>query len=435
MFNFNALITFIMGAATFLTGNLNAALKFTSQKLLAAPQAHFQESVTVIIPVTLTTTITSAAQAFTSSIASPGNELAVVHNPLPSGNISFFAALKEIICVLYALLRLSPDAATLVSAFLFAVLLLALIVCFFDSSAPAMKPQDLIHLEAQVNAKDELLQQLRTSYAADRAELRRSLQVQRDEADKRLSDASAQHRSALASKDQQIRELCDELASADLREEKARFEASDEVFKLNKEIDELVAGAEKAQEKVKAAEERVIAAGQRAIEAKQKVQAAEKAQEEVKVAGERTLTAAIAAERKNGQAAVDRVKAEARELLDKARDDLRVEQYRVQDLKKDMAELKAGVAVGAAAHVLMPTVLESSSSASQAEEIRKRLEKVPVPVVSGALSMPGPAPAFAGSPVAVPGPSAPAEQPGVIRRPRVRGPFAPIQRGKNSKRG
>lgn len=214
MFVFNAIITFIMSAATFFTGNFNMALKFTSQKLLAAPQSHFQESVTIITPVTFTTTVTSAAQAFTSTMSPPANELAIVHNPLPSGNISLFAALKEIICVLYALLRLSPDAATLVSAFFFAVLLLTLIICFFASSAPAMKPKDLIHLEAQVNAKDELIQQLRTSYAADRAELRRSLQVQRDEADKRLSDASAQHRSVLATKDQQIRELRDELASA-----------------------------------------------------------------------------------------------------------------------------------------------------------------------------------------------------------------------------
>lgn len=449
MINFNAIITLLVGITTFFTDNLPRARGFTSwsQKLLAAPtQTHF-ESVTVITPVTFTTTFTTTAiPTFTSSIASPGNELAIIKNTLPSGNISFFAALKEIICVLYALLRLPTDAATIVSAFFFATLLLAIITCFFTTSAPAMKPEDLIYLEAQVNEKDELLQQLRTSYTANRADLLRRLQVQRDEAEERLSAASAQHRSAMATKDQEIRELRHDLAFADLREDEARLKSSDEVIMLRKEIghlqyelgslerrldaqEELVAGAEEAQEKAKVAEERALAAAQEALEANQKVEAAEKAHKEY-----------LVGERARRQAAVDEVKAQVEKVMALKR----VEEYKVQDrdqelkaLKKEMEKLKAGVAVGAAAHVPMPTILQSVSSDSRAQAVRDRIQAA-APVASGALSMLGFAPAIAGPSVAAPGPSAPAGQPGVRSlgpRPPPKGPFGKIQWGVNSKRG
>ncbi|KAG9654305.1 hypothetical protein KCU95_g1618, partial [Aureobasidium melanogenum] len=457
MVNFNTIITLLVGITTFFTDNLPSARVFTSwsQKLLAAPaQTHF-ESVTIITPVTLTTVFTTTAiPTFTSSIAPPGNELAIVVNTLPSGNISLFAALKEIIRVLYSLLRLSSDAATLISAFLFATLLLALIICFFASSSPAMKPEDLIYLEAQVNEKDELLQKLRTSYAADHADLLRRLQVQRDEADERLSAASTQHSSALATKDQEICELRHDLAFADLREEGARLKASGEVIKLRKEIghlrcelgslereldaqEELVAGAEMAQEKVKVAEERALAATQEALEANQKVEAAEKAQVKVKVAGERALAAALKAERDNAQAAIDKVRAQAAGIQDK----LGVEQYKVQDrdqelkaLQKEMKELKARVAVGAAAPVLTLPTLKPVSSASQAKKMRDDLQAA-VSVAPGALSMPSFAPTVASPSVAAPKPSAPAGQISLGPRPPPKGPFAPKQWGVNSKRG
>ncbi|KAH0157390.1 hypothetical protein KCU67_g7927, partial [Aureobasidium melanogenum] len=429
MFNFTALITFIMGATIFLNDNIHAALKFTSwtQRLLAAPpQPHFQESVTVMVPITFTTTITSAAQAFTSTFAPPGNELAIVHTTLPSGNISFLAALKEIICVLYALLRLPSDATTLVSAFFFATLLLALIICFFECSPPAMKPEDLIYLEAQVSQKDELLQKLRTSYVADRADLLRRLQVQKDEADERLSAASAQHSSALATKDQQIGELRHDLAFADLREEGARLESSGEVIKLRKEIGHLRCELGSLERRLDAQEELVAGA--------------EEAQEKIKVAGERALAAALKAERDNAQAAIDKVRAEAGQ----AYDDLRVEKYKVQDrdqelnaLKKEMKELTARVAVGAAAHIPTPTILKSVSSATQAQALRDRLPPA-VPVALGSLPMSDAAPAVVGGSVAAPKPSAPAEQPQVRSRlpPRKpKGPFADIRWGMNSKRG
>ncbi|KAH0383686.1 hypothetical protein KCU92_g5196, partial [Aureobasidium melanogenum] len=445
MVNFAAIITLLVSITTFFTDNLPGAGVFTSwsQKLLAAPtQIHF-ESVTIITPVTFTTTFTTTIPTFTSTVAPPGNELLIVKNTLPSGNISFFAALKEIICVLYALLRLPSDAATLVSAFFFATLLLALIICFFASSSPASKPEDLIYLEAQVNQKDELLQKLRTSYAADRADFLRRLQVQRDEADERLSDASAQHSSALATKDQEIRELRSDLAFADLREEGARLKASDEVIKLRKEIghlqckldslereldaqEELVAGAEEAQEKVKVAEERALAAAQEALEANQKVEAAKKAHKEYLV-GERAC----------GQAAVDKVKAEVKEVMALKR----VEEYKVQDrdqelkaLKKELEKLKAGVAVGVAASVPTPPIIQSLSSKSKADKIRKDLRDVPVAL--GAVSMPASAPTVAGAPAApAPRPSSPAKKTSLGPRPQPKGPFAPKQWGVNSKRG
>ncbi|KAH0371504.1 hypothetical protein KCU65_g1653, partial [Aureobasidium melanogenum] len=468
MFNFTAIITLIMSATTFFNDNFHAALKFTSwsQKLLAAPtQTHF-ESVTIFTPITFTTTlITTAIPTLTSSITPPGNELAIVYNTLPSENISFFAALKEIICALCALLHLPSDAATLVSALFFASLLLALIVCF-SASSPATKPEDLIYLEAQVIQKDELLQQLRTSYAADRADLLRRLQVQRDEAHKRMSATSAQHSSALAKKDQEISKLHYDLSFADLREEGARLKASEEAITLRKELgqlrrelrslernldaqEELVAGAEEAQEKVKEAEERATAAAQEALEAKekvleatQKVEAAEKAKEKVKVAGERTLAAA----RKNAQAAIDEVRGKA----ERAYDALRAEEFKVKDLnqdlktlQKEMEKLKAGEVVGAAASVEMPIVSKSESTAAKAEKIRADLNNVlpAVPAASGTLSTFDPAPAVIIDPVAAPKPSAPAGQPGVRpsgsrrggRQPA--GPFAPIRWGNNSKRG
>ncbi|KAH0273868.1 hypothetical protein KCU91_g5669, partial [Aureobasidium melanogenum] len=465
MVNFTAFITLLVGITTFFTDNLPGARSFTSwsQKLLAAPtQTHF-ESVTIITPVTFTTTFTTTAiPAFTSTIAPPGKELAIVHTTLPSGDISFFAALKEIICALYALLHLPSDAATLVSAILFASLLLALVVCFFVSSPPAMKPEDLIHLEAQVNGKDELIQKLRTSYAADRADLLRRLQVQRHEADKRLSAASALHYSALAKKDQEISTLRHDLAFADLREEGARLKASDEVIALRKELGQLrrerdrlerrldaqeesVAGAEAAQEKVKDAEERATAAAQEALEAtqnvqeaNQKVEAAEKAKEKVKVSGERALAAA----RKNAQAAIDEVRGKA----ERAYDALRVEEFKVRDLdqelkalKKEMEKLKAGVAVGAAPPVEMPIVSESKSTDSKAEDLRDRIQAAESSA-SAPRPMFGPAPpAIIVDPVAAPGPSAPAGQPGVRSarggRRGPTGPFAPIRWGANSKRG
>ncbi|KAG9566402.1 hypothetical protein KCU77_g1713, partial [Aureobasidium melanogenum] len=446
MVNFTAIITLLASITTFFTDNLPGAGVFTSwsQKLLAAPaQTHF-ESVTIITPVTFTTTFTTTAiPVFTSSIAPPSNELAIVHATLPSGNISFFAALKEMICFLPALLRLPPDAATLVSAFFFATLLLALITCFFASSSPAMKPEDLIQLEAQVNEKDELLQKLRTSYAADRADLLRRLQVQRDEADERLSAASAQHSSVLATKDQKIRELHHNLAFADLREEGARLKASDEVIKLRKEIghlrcelgnlerrldaqEELVAGAEEAQEKAKVAEERAFAAAQQALEANQKVEAAKKAHKEY-----------LVGERARGQAAVDKVKAEVEEV----RALKRVEEYKVQDrdqelkaLKKEMEKLKAGVAVGAAASVPTPPVLKSVSTASKADDLRARISRAGSST-SGVVSMPGFAPAVVVAPVAAPRPSSPAKKTSLGPRPPPKGPFAPKQWGVNSKRG
>ncbi|KAK6008436.1 hypothetical protein QM012_000339 [Aureobasidium pullulans] len=447
MFSFAAIITLIMGATTFLNDNFHAALKFTSwtQRLLAAPpKAHFQESVTVMIPISFTTTVTSAAQAFTSTMAPPGDELTIYQNTLPSASFSFFAALKKIICALYALLRLPTDAATLVSAFFFASLLLALIFCFFNTSPPAMKPEDLIYLEAQVITKDELIQQLRTSYAANTADLLRRLQVQKDEADKRLSAASAQHRSALATKDQQICALRHDLAFADLREEQARFNASDEVIKLHLETghlhlelvrlrrrldaqEELVARADEAQEKAKVAEERALGAAQEALEANQKVETAEKAHKEY-----------LVGERARAQAAIDEVKAK----VEKAKNDLRVEEYKVQGrdqelkaLKKEMKELTARVAEGAAAHVQTPTILQCVSSASRAQEMRDRIQAA-VPVASGALPTPDLAPAAVAPSVAAPGPSAPAGQPKV--RPshgsRSTVGFAPIRWGVNSKR-
>ncbi|KAH0354166.1 hypothetical protein KCU81_g1286, partial [Aureobasidium melanogenum] len=440
MANFTAFITLLVGITTFFTDNLPGARSFTSwgQKLLAAPtQTHF-ESVTIITPVTFTTTFTTTAiPTFTSSIAPPGNELAIVHTTLPSGDICFFAALKEIICALYALLHLPSDAATLISAIFFASLLLALVVCFFVSSPPAMKPEDLIHLEAQVNEKDELIQKLRTSYAADRAGLLRRLQVQRDEADKRLSAASTQHYSALAKKDQEISTLRHDLAFADLREEGARLKASDEVITLRKELgqlrrerdclerrldaqEELVAGAEEAQEKVKEAEERATAAAQEALEANQKVEAAKKAHKEY-----------LVGERARGQAAVDKVKAEVKEVLALKR----VEEYKVQArdqdlkaLKLEMEKLKAEVAVGAAASVPTPPIFTSGSSAATAQAMRDKLANVPVAV--GASFAPG----VAGPSVPAPGPSAPAGKVSLGPRPPPKGPFAPKQWGVNSKR-
>ncbi|KAG9952068.1 hypothetical protein KCU85_g2411, partial [Aureobasidium melanogenum] len=444
MVNFTAFITLLVGITTFFTDNLPGARSFTSwsQKLLAAPTQTHYESATIITPVTFTTTFTTTAiPTFTSIVAPPGNELAIVENTLPSGNISLFAALKEIICALYALLHLPTDAATLVSAFLFASLLLALVACFFVSSSLAMKPEDLIHLEAQVNEKDKLIQKLRTSYAADRADLLRRLQVHRDEADKRLSAASAQHYSALAKKDQEISMLRHDLAFADLREEGARLKASDEVITLRKELgqlrrecdslerrldaqEEFVAGAEKAQEKVKVAEERALAAAQEALEANQKVEAAKKAHKEY-----------LVGERARGQAAIDKIKAEVKEVLALKR----VEEYKVQDrdqdlkaLRKEMEKLKAGVAVGAAASVPTPPIFTSGSSAATAQAMRDKLANVPVAV--GASFAPG----AAGPSVAAPGPSAPAgQQPEKRSRPRPlpKGPFAPKQWGVNSKRG
>jgi hypothetical protein len=167
--------------------------------------------------------------------------------------------------------------------------------------------------------------------------------------------------------------------------------------------------AEEAQEKVKVAEERALAAAQQALEANQKVETAEKAHKEK-----------IIAEQKRGQAAVDGVKAKASRLSDL----VRIEEYKVQDLRKELKELKAGV-VGVAP-VPTQSILVCKSSTTVAEEMRARIETA-VDSASGASSVPAPEPAAVALPAAVapapvPKPLAHEEQKRVPRRP-ARGPF------------
>jgi hypothetical protein len=428
MVNFTSFITLIISITTFFNENIPGARRCTtwSQKLLAAPPPPYrgyEEMFIELTAVTVTTTFTySATPTFTSTIAPPVTDLALFTGTITT--TSFYSLAKKFVCAMFTVpAPLTANASSLVTAFLFGTILLMATVGFLASSPPVMKPEDLALLESQVAEKDELVKNLRRWYDEDRAEFRRDLQVSREGADKLLSTTIAQHRSAMATKDREIRELRQELAGADLREEQARLKSSDEVIKLHKEIGHLrrvidgldqkledtsavAAVAEEAQEKVKIAEERAIAAAQQALEANQKVEAAEKAHKEE-----------VLAVRDHAQAAIYK----ATDMVEKLRGEVKVKEYMVQGLEAEVKELKAG-AVGAAPVPTQP-VLVAKSSATIAEETRARIKTAVDPAL-GASSVPAPEPAAAPRAVApvlfMPG------QLKVVPRPRCRQPAGPF---------
>lgn len=451
MVNFTAFITLLMGITTFFKDNIPGANIFTSwsQKLLAAPPQPYydregkftityrgiEEEYTIITPVYLTTTFYTTTfteapaitDAFTTTTALPGKELILFTGTVTSP--SFFTLAKEFVCAMFTLPpAVTANAASVVTAFLFGTLLLLAYVGFLASSPPVMKPEDLLYLEEQVYEKDELLKRLRRWHGEDLAELRGRLQVQREWADERLATTIAGHKSAMADKDREILALRQELAGADLREEEARFKSSDEVIKMHKEIGHLrsviddldqqlettgalAALTEEAQEKVKDAEERAIAAAQQALEANQKVEAAEKAHKEKTIA-----------ERERAQAAIDKVVKTAYEL----QDEVKVEKYKVQDLRAEVKKLEARV-VGAAPVPQRP-VLEGKSSDTRAKEVRDRLQAAAKSAL-GTSSAPEPAApdaATAAPAATAPEPIAPGAQQEQVRRIRRRAPVGPF---------
>jgi hypothetical protein len=438
MVNFTAFITLILGIKTFFSNNLPVARVFTwSQKLIAASPkctpTHlngYEELFTLVSPVTVlkplttaTITMTASLPTFTTIITPPGTDLALFTGTITTS--SFFSLAKEFVCAIFTVpAPLTANAASLVTAFLFGTILLLAAVGFIASSPPVMKAEDLAYPESQLAEKDELVKSLRRWNADEAAYLRREMRFKRMGADKLLATTLTKHNSAITARDREIHQLRQNLAGADLREEQARFKSSDEVINLRKEIGHLrtviddldqrleetgtvAAVAEEAQEKVKVVEERALAAAQQALEANQKVEAAEKAHKEK-----------IVAEREHAQAAIYKVVEQVSDLKDK----VRIEEYRVQALQKEVKELKAGV-VGAAPVPTRP-ILICKSSTTVAEEMRARIETAVDPA-SGAPSVPAPEPAAVASPAAAaaPKPLAPGEQKHTIRRPQGGGPF------------
>jgi len=466
----------------------NIFTSWSQKLLAAPPQPYYdregkftityrgiEEEYTVITPVYLTTTFFTttftAAPAITDAFATPtalpGKELILFTGTVTSP--SFFTLAKEFVCVMFTLPpAVTVNAASVVTAFLFGTLLLLAYVGFLASSPPAMTPEDLPYLEEQVYEKDELLKRLRRWHGEDLAELRGRLQVQREGADERLATTIAKHNSAMADKDHEILTLRQALAGAELREEQVRFKSSDEVIKMHKEIGHLRsvvddldqkledAGAlaalgEEAQEKIKDADERAFAAAQEALEAKQKVKVAQEsalaatqkaleADQKAKDADERAIAAAqqaleaslkveaaekahkekIVGERERAQAVIDEVKSKVNGL----RDEVKIEKYKVQDLRAEVKELKAG-AVGAAS-VPMPPILEGKSTAARAKELRDRIVTAGSALGASSVSAPAPDAAATAPTVAAPEPIAPvAQQVPVVRRRQHKtvGPF------------
>jgi hypothetical protein len=382
--------------------------------------------VTVFKPLTTATiTMTAGLPTFTTTITPPGTDLALFTGTITTKSSHSLA--KEFVCAMFTVpAPLTANAVSLVTAFLFGIILLLATVGFVASSPPVMKAEDLAYLESQLAEKDEIIKSLRRWNADEAAYLRREVRFVRMGADKLLAATLTKHNSTITARDREIHQLRQNLAGADLREEQARFKSSDEVINLRQEIGHLrsvvddldqrleetgavvAAVAEEAQEKVKVAEERALTAAQQALEANQKVEAAEKAHKEK-----------INAEQKRGQAAVDEVKVKASRLSDL----VRIEEYKVQDLRKLVKELKAGV-VGATPVPTQP-ILVCKSSTTVAEEMRARIETA-VDSASGASSVPAPEPAAVASPAAAafpaPKPLAPGEQKR-IRRPQRGDPF------------
>jgi hypothetical protein len=440
-----------MSITTFFTDKLPVARVFTwSQKLIAAPlectPTHldgYEELFTLVSPATVyktlttaTITMTAGLPTFTTIITPPGTDLALFTGTITT--TSFFSLAKEFVCAMFTVpAPLTANAASLVTAFLFGTILLLATVGFVASSPPVMKAEDLAYLESQLAKKDELVKSLLRSNANEAAYLRREVRFVRMGADKLLAATLTKHNSGITARDREIHQLRQNLAGADLREEQARFKSSDEVINLRKEIGHLrsviddleqrlektgavAAVAEEAQEKVKVAEERALAAAQQALEANQKVEAVEKAHKEK-----------IVAEREHAQAAIYKVVEQVSDLKDR----VRIEEYKFQDLRKEVKELKAGV-VGAAPVPTQP-ILVCKSSTTVAKEMRARIETAVDPV-SGASSVPAPEPAAVTLPAAAaapaPKPLAPGEQKRTMRRRPDVGPFPGPARGKVTKR-
>ncbi|THZ16504.1 hypothetical protein D6C89_09217 [Aureobasidium pullulans] len=399
MFGFSDLVVLAMSVVTFFTTNFPTRFTLPSwtERLLAAPsQADWHKPSHVVdMPAVVVETVTIVlTHIATATMVPPGTELAIITTTMPSSVApSLHTLAKEMFHALYIFFHLSGDASTLVSAFFLGVILLIAFFGFLTTSPTGMKQEDLARLEAHIYNQDALIEQMRTSHKTAIEEMRASHNIEIANHNHRLT-LQVNHTWSVSAERNRLnnrnKKLDREVEHAWNMELMAKYKSTDKVLKLEQEISRLrthihglddkfeaaedtIAAAEEANEKVTDANERALVATQKTQEANQKVTAAEKACELKVEAAMKANKEKIARERQNAQAHIDKLRTE----IETQKNNVRIEEYKVQELKRENKELGAKAREAAAVPNLPSFV--GKTTATAAEETRRRLQALPGP--------------------------------------------------------
>lgn len=414
MFGLTKIVVFVMSVVEFLSNNFSPATLFPSwsQRLLAAsPEAVGQKpSYVMSSPApTIQNVTTLLDQIATTTLEAQSNALALIPDTIHPGSPSLLALAKEAIDLLYiSLPYYLPDAGTLIIAFLVAALLLAMSIGIYTSTPTITKSEDLAQLESHIYNQGALIEEMRTSHKTAIEEMRTSHKTAIEEMrashniaianlNRRLTlqinhtySVSSEKNHVIDRKNDEINDLRRDNEHAWNMELMAKYKTTDKVLKLEQEISRLhthihglddkfeaaedtIAAAEEANEKVTDANERALVATQKTQEANQKVTAAEKACELKVEAAMKANKEKIARERQNAQAHIDKLRTE----IETQKNNVRIEEYKVQELKRENKELGAKAREAAAVPNLPSFV--GKTTATAAEETRRRLQALPGP--------------------------------------------------------
>ncbi|THX78660.1 hypothetical protein D6D05_05295 [Aureobasidium pullulans] len=410
MFGLTKIVVFVMSVVEFLSNNFSPATLFPSwsQRLLAAsPEAVGQKpSYVMSSPApTIQNVTTLLDQIATTTLEAQSNALALIPDTIHPASPSLLALAKKAIDLLYiSLPYYLPDAGTLIIAFLVAALLLAMSIGIYTSTPTITKSEDLAQLESHIYNQDALIEEMRTSHKTAIEEMRTSHKTAIEEmrASHNIEIANHNHRLTLqvnhtysvsAERNRlsnRNKKLDREVEHAWNMELMAKYKSTDKVLKLEQEISRLrthihglddkfeaaedtIAAAEEANEKVTDANERALIATQKTQEANQKVTAAEKACELKVEAAMKANKEKIVRERQNAQAHIDKLRTE----IETQKNNVRIEEYKVQELKRENKELGAKAREAVAVPNLPSFV--GKTTATAAEETRRRLQALPGP--------------------------------------------------------
>ncbi|TIA77738.1 hypothetical protein D6C76_04501 [Aureobasidium pullulans] len=382
MFGFSDLVVLAMSVVTFFTTNFptHFTLPSWTERLLAAPSqadwhkpSHVVDMPAVVVE-TVTTVLTHIA---TATMVPPGTELAMITTTRPSSVApSLHTLAKDMFHALYIFFHLSGDASTLVSAFFLGVILLIAFFGFLTTSPTGMKQEDLARLEAHIYNQDTLIEQMRTSHKTAIEEMRASHNIAIANLNRRLTlqinhtySVSSEKNRVIDRKRDEINDLRRDNEHAWNMELMAKYKSTDKVLKLEQEISRLRTHIHGPDDKFEAAEETIAAAE----EANEKVTAAEKACELKVEAAMKANKEKIARERQNAQAHIDKLRTE----IETQKNNVRIEEYKVQELKRENKELGTKAREAAAVPNLPSFV--GKTTATAAEETRRRLQALPGP--------------------------------------------------------
>ncbi|THY84173.1 hypothetical protein D6C92_09379 [Aureobasidium pullulans] len=407
MIGFDSLISIVMAVATFFRDNCHPASLFPSwtQYLLPAPTESFSQQSSPVedLPVieTITMVITQTAAATASSL---NKALAIIPKTAPYAAPTSSDLAREMIYALFTyILRFFTHPLTLLLFFYFGFELLKVIIIYRIASSPVTKQQDTIKLEAQIIERDGTIEKCARPTPQPLQNSAKSSTPRKKKPEMPTSSIASNWAKS------------HKLEWSGHMEIKARYDSDDKVRDLERKIDqlrlvvdtledkleaagELIDAAEQADDKVKDAEASACAAAQEAQEANQKVTAAEKACELKVEAAMKANKEKIARERQNAQAHIDKLRTE----IETQKNNVRIEEYKVQELKRENKELGAKAREAAAVPNLPSFVGKTTTTA--AEETRRRLQALPGPE---SPRSPAPIPAIVGpSPTTAIGPRA-----------------------------